>query len=241
MLTPQGAQDIEDGSLSQTIRPRQFRRHPVRLALVGPHQLVGGVLARVLDDDPRLTMVAQIDDPSLALAVCRDRQPEVVLMDVADGSASLAVLAALIAERPACPVLVLTAIDDHTFVAEALEVGASGCLTAEATLAEVVAGVVAVAQGQTVVAPRHVTGVVRGLSHPGTQQCAWPESVVSLLTPRERQVLRLLVIGQRTQEIADSLGITVQTTRTHIQNLLNKLGVPSRLAAAAFAVRHGVR
>ena len=217
------------------------RPQPIRLALVDPHHLVSGVLALALGNDPRLTMVAEVNDAELALAVCRHQRPDVVIMNLADGrGSSLQVLASLVTEQSTCAVLVLTPVDDDLFVAEALEVGANGYLTTEATLVEVAAGVIAVAQGQTVMAQRHVTGVVRGLSRSSAEQRAWPNSIIKCLTPRERQILRLLVVGQSTPEIANGLGITVQTTRTHIQNLLDKLGVPSRLAAAAFAVRHGV-
>ena len=240
MATPRRPLECGEASLPGASNPAPPRQ-PVRLVLVDPHQLVSGVLALALGNDPRLTMVAEVNDPALAPAVCRDQWPDVVIMNIAHRSDnSLQVLASLITERPACAVLVLTPIDDDVFIAQVLEIGARGYLTADATLAEVAEGVVAVAQGHTVVAPRHVTGVVRGLSRFSAEQRTWPDSVIKFLTPREREILLLLVVGRSTSEIADGLGITVQTTRTHIQNLLEKLGVPSRLAAAAFAVRHGV-
>lgn len=222
-------------------------RNPVRVALVGSQRLVGGVLALALSRDPRLVVVTQILDPAQALRECHDCLPDVVALDLAPAAADpLGALAALTAGRPDCPVLVLTALEDEAMLTRALGCGARGYLTAESSLAELADSLVAVAEGATVVAARPLTAVVRRTAAAqrlsGTQPAldSWAASLIAYLTPREQEVLRLLADGRSTLEMAASLGITRHTTRTHIQNLLTKLGLSSRLAAAAFAVHHGV-
>ena len=213
----------------------------VRLALVDPHHLVSGVLAIALDQDPRLHVVGQINDLEEAVATCSASQPDVVILGITGGSSQqLAVLSTLVSEQPSCPVLVLSTLDDDVLVTEALEVGARGYLPVEASLREVADGVVAVARGDTVIGSRQVTAVVRSLSSSVPVRSPWPQTMLAALTTREVEILRRLAAGQSTTDIAADLGIAVVTTRTHIQNVLNKLGMPSRLAAAAFAVRHGV-
>ena len=233
-----GPDPREDGAPG---RPTRVRPALVRLALVDPHHLVSGVLAMALGQDPRLHVVGQVNDLEVAVATCSASQPDVVILGITGGSGpQLAVLSTLVSEQPACPVLVLSTLDDDVLVTEALEVGARGYLPAEASLREVADGVVAVARGDTVIGPRQVTAVVRSLSGRVPARSPWPQTLLAALTIREVEVLRRLAAGQSTTDIAADLGIAVPTTRTHIQNVLNKLGVPSRLAAAAFAVRHGV-
>lgn len=208
--------------------------------MVGSPPLVAGVLSVALARDPRLTVVLQVADPAQAGPAWAGCPVDVVVLELAAvASDPYAVLAALARERPDRPVLVLTTWEDDRVAAQALAHGARGCLTADSSLTDLVDAVVAVAGGATV-APRQVAGAVRGLPDSRSAASSWPDALLGYLTPRELDILRRLAGGQSTQQIAAGLGITRQTTRTHVQNVLTKLGLPSRLAAAAFAVRHGV-
>jgi two-component system, NarL family, nitrate/nitrite response regulator NarL len=126
---------------------------------------------------------------------------------------------------------VLTALEERLIAQEALQIGFRGYLTKSAPVAQFVNSVLAVLDGQLVVPHR--------LGPAGdAAQDEDTELLVAQLTARERQVLALLVRGASGAEIASELGISRNTVRTHVQSILTKLQVHSRLEAATFAVRH---
>ncbi len=136
--------------------------------------------------------------------------------------------------QPQAIVLALTAIDDQRFVAPVLQAGFSGYLTKGLRIAGLVSAITAALEGQ-LVTPGLSTGS-GGASRTRTQQHV--ELLASTLTPREREVLAHLADGENGQEIAREMSISVHTVRTHVQSILAKLQVHSRLEAAMFAVRH---
>jgi two-component system nitrate/nitrite response regulator NarL len=136
--------------------------------------------------------------------------------------------------QPEAIVLALTAIDDYRFVAPVLEAGFRGYLTKSLRIAGLVSAINTAVEGQ-VVTPGLSTisgGVAR------TRAGRHVELLASTLTPREREVLAHLAEGDSGQEIAREMSISVHTVRTHVQSILAKLQVHSRLEAATFAVRH---
>ena len=136
--------------------------------------------------------------------------------------------------QPEATVLALTAIDDQRFVAPVLQAGFSGYLTKGLRITGLVSAITAALEGQ-LVTPGLSTGS-SGASRTRTQQHV--ELLASTLTPREREVLAHLAQGETGQEIARGMSISVHTVRTHVQSILAKLQVHSRLEAAMFAVRH---
>lgn len=142
------------------------------------------------------------------------------------------------ARRPDLSMLLLAPRQDHETLVQALESGAQGLLCKDGRLAHVVAGVQAALRGEAVV-PRRMLG---GLLHELIQRRRQPSNVVeryARLSRREREVLGLLGQGLDHDGIARSLVISPQTARTHIQNVMGKLEVHSRVEAAAFAMDHG--
>jgi DNA-binding NarL/FixJ family response regulator len=123
-------------------------------------------------------------------------------------------------------------------LAKAVEAGASGFLSKETALSEIVGSVRLAYQGETLMEPEEVRRVLRHLRHRRTQE-ADEKQRVDRLTPRETEILQLMAQGLPTDEIAAQLGVSPYTLRTHVQNILTKLGVHSKLEALAFAIRHG--
>jgi two-component system nitrate/nitrite response regulator NarL len=170
-----------------------------------------------------------------ALKIVATSKVDIALVDLGlPDMKGIDVGARIVDMRPETIVLALTAIDDQRFVAPVLQAGFSGYLTKGLRIAGLVSAITAALEGQ-LVTPGLSTGS-GGASRTRTQQHV--ELLASTLTPREREVLAHLAQGETGQEIARGMSISVHTVRTHVQSILAKLQVHSRLEAAMFAVRH---
>ncbi len=163
--------------------------------------------------------------------------PDVVVMDL--GLPGALHLGRRIAKRwPATRLLALTATDDRSAAARALDAGFAGTLTKSMSVARLIRAI------------RSAAGSVAGVQPQRGRRAAAPSGrtpsadsaalLARQLTRRERQTLQLLTEGATSEEIAEAMNISRHTVRTHVQGILGKLGVHSRVEAAAFAVRHGL-
>jgi two-component system nitrate/nitrite response regulator NarL len=166
-------------------------------------------------------------------------RPDAVLLDVdADNTDATTVIRDLRRLLPGTAVLVLSASPSATLLSEVMTAGAAGFLSFDSDMAEVLAAVESAAAGQVVLSGRRLEALVRHLTHHAVPR--QPSGPGGRLTDREVQVLSLLVAGASTTTIASTLFVSAHTARTHIQNVLAKLDVHSRLEAAAYAVQHGL-
>lgn len=207
---------------------------PTRVLITHEVRLFAEVLRVALADREGLEVLPSIPPLSQAVRAARQTRPQVILMDIEGRSADgLAVLRELREAVPEASVLVLTSSVDPSMVTAAVSAGASGYLTMEADMSEVVSAIRATAAGNVVLSGRQLEVLVRQLARRSetVDRCA------GLLTERERDVLLRLVQGKSTKAISEELGVSQNTARTHIQNVLTKLNVHSRLEAAARAVR----
>lgn len=203
----------------------------MEVVICDDHRAFAESLAYVLETEG-ISVIAVTTTPPDAYAVVERQRPDVCIMDVQfpehDGIEATAELVA----RYGCRVLLLTGATDANTLSAALAAGASGFVHKAEEIPTIVRAVQRVAKGDVVVeTPR--------LSDPSERQPARSASsqrLLELLTRREREVLELIVRGVGTQEIADQLHVSYSTARTHTQSILTKLGVHSRLEAAAFAV-----
>lgn len=172
-----------------------------------------------------------------ALRTAKECEPDLVLLDLRlpddDG---FSVGQAIMEACPDVKVVILTAMRDANMLQRSIRRGFHGYLTKDTPISQMLVSIKAVLQGQVVV-PQKLAKVAAGHRTPEQQHAAL---LISQLSEREREVLGLLVVGSTSADIAVRLGISPNTVRTHMQNLLTKLQVHSRLEAAAFAVRHGV-
>jgi two-component system nitrate/nitrite response regulator NarL len=172
-----------------------------------------------------------------ALDAVARHQPDLVLVDLGlPDRSGLAVGADILARWPDTKVLALTALDDPRAVKEAMRTGFHGYVTKDIPVAKFVEAVLATFGGQ-VVLPHRLAAHAAGARSGHEREIAL---LVEQLTYREFDVLRLLAEGLTGDGIARRLGISRNTVRTHVQSILSKLQVHSRLEAAAFAVRHGI-
>ncbi|MFF1793242.1 LuxR C-terminal-related transcriptional regulator [Kitasatospora sp. NPDC058263] len=151
----------------------------------------------------------------------------------------ITLLARVRRHHPALRAIVLAAADDPLRAARALHAGATGWVAKESSLARLLAVVRGVLRDETHLPPALLTGVIRELTTARRDRTE-SERLVDTLTPREKQILRCMVAGLGRQAVAERLYLSPHTVRTHMQNVLGKLGVHSTLAAVAVARRAGV-
>jgi DNA-binding NarL/FixJ family response regulator len=167
-----------------------------------------------------------------AVTEVRRSRPDVILMDMSlPDQSGLAAGQVILKEWPDSKILALTAMNDPAVAQEAIRLGFRGYLTKDASVTQFVNSVRSVIDGHLVV-PHRLGAAARG------EQEDHAALLAAQLTPRERQVLALLVEGADGRSVAKRLGISRNTVRTHVQSILSKLQVHSRLEAATFAVRH---
>ena len=159
---------------------------------------------------------------------------DLVLMDIGlpDGN-GLSVGAQIVAEHDDLKVLAVTALEDRDAAVQAIRSGFHGYITKDTDLTRFLAAIDSALSGQ-VVMPRRLMG--NETANRGDSMAA----LIASLTAREREILALLTEGMSGEHIAEALGISQNTVRTHVQSILTKLQVHSRLEAAAFAVQHGL-
>jgi len=173
-----------------------------------------------------------------ALAEVRATRPDVVLMDLhfASGPDGLAGIRALTALTPPPRVVLLSGAVDSRVLTDAIRAGADGVLSKAESLDGVVSAIHRVAAGGFYADP----DLLRGSLRPTPAELDEVQLSAQFLTPREREVLGRLVQGSSTTDLADAMGIGAATVRTHVQAVLSKLGVASRLEAVTLAVAHGL-
>jgi DNA-binding NarL/FixJ family response regulator len=207
----------------------------VRVVVADDHPMVRYGIAAVLADVDSVELVGEAADGDELLAVVRQEEPDVVLTDLSMPRRSgLEAIAALAVGHPEVGVLVLTMHADDDSVLAALRAGAKGYLIKGADRAELVRAIEAVAGGDAVYGAPIAHRIVALLTRAPERE-SFPE-----LTEREREVLDLLAAGLRNHAIADRLGLSEKTVRNHVSNVLLKLQVPDRTAAALKAREAGL-
>jgi two-component system nitrate/nitrite response regulator NarL len=204
-----------------------------RVLIVEDHALFADAIKSCLSDQGmQITGICSSGEQALE-AVRRD-PPDLVLVDVRlAGESGLEVGRKILEELPGVLVVALTALNDPQIARQAVRLGFRGYITKDLPIRQFVRSIQSVLDGQLIVS--HRAGRVNGRREEEASAL-----LAAQLTPREREMLALLVEGKSGGEIARSLHLSPNTVRTHIQSVLTKLHVHSRLEAAAFAVRHGI-
>jgi DNA-binding NarL/FixJ family response regulator len=216
---------------------------PIRVLVVDDQALVRQGFAVILDAEPDLTVVGEAADGAQAVESAVTLRPEVVLMDVRmPGMDGITATAAICARTPA-RVLMLTTYDVDEHVYDALRAGASGFLLKTMRGRDLVDAVRVVAAGEALLAPtvtRRLIAEIVGRSTPVATAGAAPAGRLAGLSPRETDTLRALARGLSNAEIAAELYVTEHTVKTHVSNLLTKLGLRDRVQAVVLAYESGL-
>lgn len=212
------------------------RRKPIRVLLVDDHELVTDALSRLLNREPDIEVVGIASTVQEARDLAREPL-DVVLMDyrLPDGTGADATRA-IKARWPTTRVVMLTAFNDDDTVLESIQAGADGYLTKGHAVDEVVSAVRAADAGETLLPRSVILAIARRVAEAHDRGAA--REPVEPLTPRELEILRALTEGLPSAEICRRLSIAPNTIRSHLQNIMGKLHVHSKLEAVAFALRH---
>ena len=211
---------------------------PASVLIVDDHELARAGLASMLTGEPDLHVVGEAENGEAAVAVCALLQPDLVLMDVRmPGMDGLAATAAIKARSPHTSVVIVTLYEEQDDLLRAIRAGAAGYVLKDATRRDLLGTVRRVLTGEAALEPAMAMRLLRRLSRDGVSAGS---TEVEPLTPRQIEVLRLLVEGHTNQEIANDLGIGQGTVKSHVEHIIAKLGASDRTQAAVRAVQRGL-
>jgi DNA-binding NarL/FixJ family response regulator len=207
----------------------------IRVLIVDDHAVLRSGLHLLLDAQSDIEVVGEAGDVKEAVFETRDKQPDVVLMDVVmPGQTGIEGVPLVLKEAPEAKVLVLSMQDDPRYVHEAFAAGAAGYILKEAVDAEVVGAIQRVAAGDHYVHPALGARLVAAEAEAKAREAADP------LSDREREVMRLLALGHTNQEIAKMLYISVRTAETHRAHIMQKLRLSTRAELVRYAIDQGL-
>ena len=214
---------------------------PIRIVVADDHQVIRTGFAALLDTQPDFTVVATAPDGVEAIRVCRELSPDVVLMDIRmptlDGIEATRQLSDSAKVGPR--ILMLTTFDLDEYVYDALRAGASGFLLKDVTAERLFDAVRVIAAGDALLAPAITRRLIGEFARLQPESIASP-TPLTVLTPRETQVLRLVAEGLSNPEIAARLVVTEETVKTHVSRVLTKLGLRDRTQAVITAYETGL-
>jgi DNA-binding NarL/FixJ family response regulator len=210
--------------------------NPIRLLLVDDQALISHGLKAMLELEADLQVIGIANDGQAAIEQVAALQPDLVLMDirmpVMDGRAATR---AICQQFPAVKVLVLSTFDDDQYIADSIRAGAKGYLLKDMPVDELVQAIRLAHRGYTQIAPGLMEKLI---AYPSEAQIAATQqtlSDLSLLTPRERDVLCLIGDGSTNREIAEKLFVSESTVKTHVMHLFDRLNLKNRAQLAIYA------
>ncbi|MDX2532648.1 response regulator transcription factor [Streptomyces scabiei] len=224
----------------------------IRVVVADDQELVRSGFALILDVQPDIEVVAEVGDGAAAVEAVQRHRADVALLDVRmprmDGIEACRAIGAERAGRGGgsgdvggvCRVVMLTTFDSDEYVYEALHAGASGFLLKDVRRDDLVHAVRVVARGDSLLAPSVARRLVEQYTRPAAARAPRPDPRLGLLTGRERETLLLLARGLSNAEIAAELVVSDHTVKTHVGNVLAKLGLRDRVQAVICAYETGL-
>ena len=203
----------------------------VRIVIADDHGVLRAGLAALLSAEPGFEVVGEAASGDVAVRIAVERRPDLVLLDLSmPGLGGLEATKLLKAKLPGARVLILTMHEESALVREAIAAGASGYIVKRAIDSELINAIHAVMRDDLYVHP----ALTRGLfgDRPGSPR----QGEANPLTRRESGVLRLLALGYTNRQIGEELGVSVRTAETHRANIMDKLGLKSRVELVRWAV-----
>ena len=213
---------------------------PIRVLVVDDQELVRSGFCVILDAADGITVVGEAANGAAAVSQAAAQQPDVVLMDIRmPGMDGLEAARLITGTAPAPKVVMLTTFDLDDYVYEALRAGASGFLLKDSPRHDLIAAIRAAAAGDALLSPSVTRRLIEAFARRPPETTPSPARLATL-TARERDVLLLLARGRSNAEIATALFVSEATVKTHVGNLLAKLGLRDRVQAVILAYETGL-
>lgn len=210
---------------------------PVRVVLCEDHTLVRAGISALLSSFRDVEVAGEAGDGREGIALVKKQKPDVVLMDIAmPGLNGLQATARLTKDYPTVKVIVLSMYSNEEYVLQALRAGASGYLLKESATAELRLALDTVARGETYLSPSISKTVID--DYLGRVEAS--KNPLDKLTPRQREILQLIVEGNSTRKIAEILHVSAKTVETHRAQLQERLGIFDVPGLVRFAIRVGM-
>ncbi len=212
---------------------------PIRVMLVDDHALFRKGVASLLASCPDIEVVGEAGDGAEAVAAVRDLMPDVILMDIHMPSMDgLEATRRIKAEHPYAKIVMLTVAEEERSLFDAIKAGAHGYLLKKVEPDEFLSMIRGISRGEAPISRSMASKILSEFAKRMKGQPA--EDPAAKLTPRERELLHLLTQGSTNKDIANALGVSENTVKNHLKNILAKLHLQNRVQAAAFALREGI-
>ncbi len=213
----------------------------LRIFLIDDHNLFRSGVKALLVRQPDFEVVGEAADGLEGLKRAKQLKPDVVLLDLnMPGISGREAVKMLVEELPQTQVLMLTVSEDAEDLMDTLKSGARGYLLKNIDTDYLVDAIRRAARGEAVMSPQMTSKLVRGLQAGGAEVVLPQAAEKDKVSPREREVLALLARGASNKEMARELKLAESTIKIHVQNILRKLNLSSRVQAAVYAVEHGI-
>lgn len=212
--------------------------NPIRTLLADDHTIVRAGIRALLRDIEGITIVAEADNGRDAVALAREKTPDLAIMDISMKELNgIEATAQIRLQSPGTRVLMLSMHTTEDFVRRALKAGASGYIVKDSAPLELKMAIEAIMRGEVYISSRVSKSLVSGLVEKGAQEAS---SSIEALTPRQREILQLIAEGKSTKEIAFILEVSVKTVETHRAGLMERLGIRDVAGLVVYALRHNL-
>ncbi len=212
----------------------------VRILIADDHALVRRGLRSLIEGDTDFTIVGEANDSSETMRLAQELRPDILLLDVSmPGIGGIEVARQLHNAQPDLRILILTAHEDESLLSEALKAGVAGYIVKRTVDAELIEALQTVARGDQYVHPSMTCALLQIIA-PTDLSTNRGTIETESLTPRELEVLRLLVHGYTNRQVSEELSISIRTAEGHRANLMGKLGLSSRLELVEYAKAHSL-
>lgn len=207
---------------------------PIRCVIVDDHILFRDGLRRILESESDLEVIGEASDAGSALEKVRELQPDVVLMDIGmPGMCSFDAAKSLLQENPNTRLIFLTMYEEEEYLLQCMSVGAAGFMLKDSPAPKVINAVREVFQGRKYLSPQILGRMVDDVR----ARSARTTSRGSMLTPREREIIKMIAEGNSVKEIAGTLHRSVKTVEAHKFNLMRKLDIHNKAQLVTYAIQ----
>lgn len=209
----------------------------IKVLVADDHKVVREGLRTLIEKQPGMEVIAEAENGRMALKLIKKLSPDIALMDIAMPDLNgIEATRQIVAEAPGTKVIALSMHSDRQFVTRMMSAGASGYLLKDCAFEEVARAIRSVMARQIYLSPKIVSIVVKAF----LRRSEPSDSMLSVISPREREVLQLIAEGKTTKQIALRLHISAKTVDTHRRNIMDKLDIHSVAELTKYAIREGL-